>query len=55
MNSEKERGAQLLREERERAERDQQAALAEAVKGQAGLRAEMAALLQKEKVCYSVC
>ena len=39
-----------LVEERERAERDQSAALAEAVKGQATLRAEMAAILQRAKV-----
>jgi hypothetical protein len=39
-----------MRDERERAERDQQAALAEAVKGQATLRAEMAAMLQRVKV-----
>lgn len=40
-----------LQEERERAERDQQAALAEAIKGQATLRAEMAAMVQRVKVC----
>lgn len=39
-----------LQEERERAERDQQAALAEAIKGQATLRAEMAAMTQRVKV-----
>lgn len=51
LTSEKERSVARLVEERERAERDQSAALAEAVKGQATLRAEMAAILQRAKVC----
>ena len=50
LTSEKERSVARLVEERERAERDQSAALAEAVKGQATLRAEMAAILQRAKV-----
>jgi hypothetical protein len=50
LTSEKDRGVARLQEERERAERDQQAALAEAVKGQATLRAELAATLQRVKV-----
>lgn len=50
LTSEKDRGAARLQEERERAERDQQAAVAEAVKGQATLRAEMAAMTQRMKV-----
>ena len=43
-----------LQEERERAERDQQASLAEAVRGQATLRAEMAAMVQRIKVNIEV-
>ena len=39
-----------LQEEREHAEREQQAALAEAVKGQAALRAELASVMQSTKV-----
>lgn len=39
-----------LQEEREKAERDQQAALAEAVRGQASLRAELAATVQRVQV-----
>jgi hypothetical protein len=54
LTSEKDRGVARLQEERERAERDQQAALAEAVKGQATLRAELAATLQRVKV-ISLC
>lgn len=50
LTSEKERSVARLAEERERAERDQHAALAEAVKGQAVLRAEMAAMVQRVKV-----
>jgi hypothetical protein len=50
LTSEKERSVAQMRDERERAERDQHAALAEAVKGQATLRAEMAAMLQRVKV-----
>jgi hypothetical protein len=54
LTSEKDRGVARLQEERERAERDQQAALAEAVKGQATLRAELAATLQRVKVRCAV-
>lgn len=50
LTSERERFAARLQEEKERAERDQQAALAEAVKGQAQLRAELATTVQRQQV-----
>lgn len=53
--SERERSAVRLQEERERAERDQQAALAEAVKGQALLRAELASTVQRMQVVFLLC
>jgi hypothetical protein len=50
LTSERERFTVRLQEEQERAEREQQAALAEAVKGQAQLRAELASTVQRVQV-----
>jgi hypothetical protein len=50
LTSERERFTARLQEEQERAEREQQAALAEAVKGQAQLRAELASTVQRVQV-----
>jgi multidrug efflux pump subunit AcrA (membrane-fusion protein) len=61
LTSERERFTARLQEEQERAEREQQAALAEAVKGQAQLRAELASTVQRVQVsrtlrcAYLVC